>query len=297
MIEWLGGHPAARQGQPTTVSFQQAPSPYFLILACVSCVPLLWRLSFYLSIPIFFHSCTGFVNPVTFEIFLLPFPLSLPPWPHFHFLPVFLVPRRFSNFLPTSPSMQLRVPSFEFFSTVLVSRRFQNSLSVSPSIHLPVSNSSLPVLYPAALYIFFLRLPLSISLALFVSSCPRFWYTVAFRSPAPCFCPLFLAKFLLPYHFRIFPSSLSCLCLLVLLVPPTSLPCFLSLLFIPPSLCPCFFAQSLRSPLSTPLSCSLSLSGSQHPVSRLPVPILHLPLSFLLLFASLSSPCPAAFGH
>ena len=174
------------QGHPTSFLLSGSLSPFFNSCLCFLCAIALE--TFFLPLhPYLFHSCTGFVNPVTFGIFSLPFPLSLPPWPHFNFVPVFPVPRRFSNFLPTSPSMQLRVPSFEFFSMVLVSRRFQNCLSVSPSLHLPVSKSSLPVPYPAALYIFFLRLPLPISLALFVSSCLRFWYTVAFRSPAPCF--------------------------------------------------------------------------------------------------------------
>ena len=53
MTEWLGGHLAASQGQPTTVSFHQAPCPYFLILAYISCTPFLLKLPFYHSIPIF----------------------------------------------------------------------------------------------------------------------------------------------------------------------------------------------------------------------------------------------------
>ena len=53
------------------VSFYQAPCPYFLILAYVSCSPSLLKLFSYLSIPIFLNSCLCFLNPVTCQIFLL----------------------------------------------------------------------------------------------------------------------------------------------------------------------------------------------------------------------------------
>lgn len=143
-------------------------------------------------------------------------------------------------------------------------------LSISLSI---ILNSSLSVLYPVTSYTFFPYLPLSISLSLFVSSCLYYLYPVAFWSflststsiwlPVPIF--YFLPMFLSPYHFRIFPCSLSCL-YLVLLVPSASLSCSLSRLFISPSL---FLRAS--SLLSALLPCYPSLSCLQHPFFWLPV--------------------------
>ena len=213
-------------------------------------------------------SCLCFLYPVAFQIFFLRLPLCSSVYLVLNSSLWFLYPVAFKIVflcLPLSISLSLNLPSLSC-TLPLCTSSFCVSLFLSPWPYLLVL-----AYVSGTLLLFEVQLPVS-----------SFYFLVSF------FSPITLGFFPLPCLVSVFLSRWS--------LPPLS-PAPPPLLFIPPSLGPWFFAQSLLSPLSTPLSCSLSLSGSQHPVSRLPVPLLSLPLSFLLLFSSLSSPCPAAFGH
>ena len=165
------------------------PAPFldfcFLILPYISCTPSLWNFSFNNSLFIWlpfptFEFLLFFQIPCHLSKFLSMFPSIPIPVPILQFSPVFLVACHFQNFLSLSPSIRLPVPVFEVLPLCPVPSCFKNFLAMSPFVSFPVLLFQFFPVYARLrqFKILFLWLLLSSSLSLFSDPLPSALYPV-----------------------------------------------------------------------------------------------------------------------